>query len=191
MKTSLKILNREEADQERFERWHSLASTRMPDVHQKRKEEWALARLCLEMCFEDQGIVLKPKEMVFKNDHFIEKLEYLSFSLSHTKSWAAAFVAPVSQARQVGLDIELKGRKVPDNVKLRLSNPLDMVRSPLELWVIKEAAFKSLPRGAQQGIWLNNIVVSESHFELEGTPFKGSYVLSETNDLMISQAYYE
>jgi 4'-phosphopantetheinyl transferase EntD len=191
MRESLKILNRAEVDQEHFERWHTLAINRMPDVHPRRKEEWALARLCLELCLEDLGIKLKPSEIVFKNNHFIEKLDHLSFSLSHTKTWAAAFVAPVMKARQVGVDIELRGRKVPDNVKHRLLNPLDISLSPLELWVIKEAAYKSLPAIAQQGIWLNNIVVSDAHFELQKTPFKGRYLISQNEDLVISQAYYE
>lgn len=191
MKESLKVLNRIEADRERFEKWHTLAINRMPNVHSRRREEWALARLCLEMCLEDLGHFLKPSEIVFKNNHFIEKIDHLSFSLSHTKSWAAAFVAPVARARQVGLDIELKGRKVPDNVKHRLTNPLDISLSPLELWVIKEAAFKSLPTIAQQGIWLNHIIIKEEAFEVENTPFKGSYRLDQSEDLIISQAYYE
>jgi len=189
MKESLHILNTESADPTLLERWLVIAHQRMKDVHANRYKEWALARLCLEKCFHDLGYHLKPHEFVFKNENLLEGFQHLSFSLSHSKNWAAAFVGSTQLARLVGVDIELKNRKVPDNVKHRLTNKSDQIKNPLELWVIKEAAFKSLPRLAQEGIWLNNLVVKESSFELEGSPFKGSFELQEHTDVLVAKAY--
>ncbi len=191
MKECLKVLNFDEADPRGLEVWLDLAHDRMRDVHVNRYREWALARFCLELCLEEMGLYRKPRDLVFKTDHALEGLPQISYSLSHSKSWAAAFVAPTQMARQVGVDIELKTRKVPDNVKHRLLNSKDQVTDSMKLWVIKEAAFKSLPRLAQEGIWLNNIVVEEGSFFLENTPFKGRFEVTEMSEVLIAKAFYE
>ncbi len=191
MKEALQVLNFSQADPARLQVWLDLAHTRMRDVHVNRYKEWALARLCLELCLEDMGLSRRPQDLVFKSEHLLEGIPTVSFSLSHSKDWATAFVASTQIARLVGVDVELKTRKVPDNVKHRLSNPKDSVQDAMQLWVIKEAAFKSLPRLAQEGIWLNNIIVHHSSFELEGTPFKGSYEVSEFEEVLLAKAYYE
>ncbi|MCE3014059.1 MAG: 4'-phosphopantetheinyl transferase superfamily protein [Proteobacteria bacterium] len=191
MKEALRVLNFSEADPARLEVWLNLAHARMKDVHANRYKEWALARLCLELCLEDLGLARRAQDLVFKSEHLLEGIPSVSFSLSHTKTWAAALLASTQTARLVGVDVELKTRKVPDNVKHRLLHPQDSKLQAMELWVIKEAAFKSLPRLAQEGIWLNNIIVRDGHFELENSPFKGRFELSDLGEVMLAKAYYE
>lgn len=191
MKESLRVLNFSEADPDRLEVWLRLAHARMKDVHANRYKEWALARLCLELCLEDMGLPRRAQELVFKNEHLLEGIPSVSYSLSHSKTWAAALVASTQIARLVGVDVELRARKVPDTVKHRLLNPKDHPREAMELWVIKEAAYKSLPRLAQEGIWLNNLIVGENSFELEGSPFRGRFELTGLSEVLLAKAYYE
>lgn len=169
--------------------WHTVAQTRMPDFHANRKKEWALARLCLAQCFENHGIKLSPASTVFKNHHEISHLPAWRFSLSHSQDVAAAWLMPAAQIRGMGVDVEMAHRKVPPQVKARLAHKLDSKLSDIELWTLKEAAFKALPTLAQTDIWLNRIIVRENEFELENSPFKGHCSLEKAAGLTIAKAW--
>ena len=171
------------------DQWHQVARERMADVHANRQKEWALARLCLALCFEKHGIVLGPAQAVFKNHHEVAHLPAWRFSLSHSRDVAGAWLMPAAQVRGLGVDVELSNRKVPPQVKARLAHKQDAKLSDLELWTLKEAAFKALPTLAQTDIWLNRIIVREKQFELENSPFIGEWSLEKDQSLTIARAW--
>lgn len=185
---SLAVLRFDEIPEQEFTPWHEEAIKRMSDVHANRKREWALARVCLARTFAEHGIRLEPSQAIFKNHHELTHLAAWRFSLSHSKDVAAAWLMPANQVRSLGLDVELVGRKVPPQVKARLSHPQDEKLSDLALWGLKEAAYKALPSLAQQDIWLNRIIIRDHAFELEGSPFKGTWELTSQNGSQIAQA---
>ena len=77
---------------------------------------------------------------------------------------------------------------MPPQVKARLSNKLDTKLSDLQLWGLKEACYKALPTLAQNDIWLNRIIIANGAFQLEDSPFNGSWQFREENGLCIAQA---
>lgn len=171
------------------DQWHQVARERMADVHANRQKEWALARLCLAQCFEKHGIDLNPTQAVFKNHHEVAHLPAWRFSLTHSKDVAGAWLMPAALVRGLGVDVELTQRKVPPQVKARLTHQQDIKLSDLELWTLKEAAFKALPHLAQTDIWLNRILITEKFFELENSPFKGQWTLEKAHGLTIARAW--
>lgn len=187
--SDLVTLTWESAPHEARDAWHRVAEARMPDFHANRKKEWALARLCLAQCFEKHGITLDPVQAVFKNHHEVTHQPAWRFSLTHSKDVAGAWLMPAALVRGLGVDVELSNRKVPPQVKARLSHKQDTQLNDLELWTLKEAAFKALPTLAQTDIWLNRIIVHEKKFELENSPFKGFWSLEKTTALTIARAW--
>lgn len=187
--SDLVTLTWDTAPAEARDAWHRLADARMPDFHANRKKEWALARLCLAQCFENHGIVLNPAQAVFKNHHEVTHLPAWRFSLTHSKDVAGAWLMPAAQVRGLGVDVELSNRKVPPPVKARLAHKQDIKLSDLELWTLKEAAFKALPSMAQNDIWLNRIIITQNVFELENSPFRGEWGLEKADGLTIARAW--
>jgi 4'-phosphopantetheinyl transferase EntD len=183
------ILRTETADAEQFALWHNEAQKRMPDVHANRKIEWALARMALAQTLALHGMKLTPSQCLFKGHHELTHLPQWRFSLSHTKDVAAAWLMPAARVRGLGLDIEFKDRKVPPQVKARLAHKNDTVLPALQLWALKEAAFKALPTLAQNDVWLNRLIIAEKSFELENSPFVGEWELTEESDLFIARAW--
>ena len=171
------------------EAWHHEAIKRMPQVHANRQKEWALARLCLGEALAQHGIRITPASCVFKGHHELTHLPAWRFSLSHTQDRAAAWLMPSAQVRGLGLDIERTERKVPAQIKARLAHPQDITLPALELWALKEAAYKALPAIAQEGIWLNRLIMGDGTFLLEGSPFRGSWGLQRREGLLVAQAW--
>lgn len=186
---TLKVLKLSEVSESQLSLWRDEALKRMPDVHKNRIAEWALARLALAQCFAEQGINLIPRECVFKDHQTIASLSTWRFSLSHSKDVAAAWLEPAAKYRGLGLDVELRDRKVPPQVKARLQHPLDLAMKDLELWSLKEAAYKALPPLAQQDIWLNRLIISDQTFTLENSPFRGAWSLFQEAEVVIAKAW--
>jgi phosphopantetheinyl transferase len=186
---TLKILKLSEVSEAELSPWREEALIRMPDVHKNRITEWALARLALAKCFKKHGIELTPSQFVFKDYQTLSHLPAWRFSLSHSKEVAAAWLEPAAKFRGLGLDVELADRKVPPQVKARLQHSQDMAMKDLELWSLKEAAYKALPTLAQQDIWLNRLIIAEQKFSLENSPFTGSWSLSQEADVVIAKAW--
>lgn len=186
--SDLVILKWDEAPHDIRDAWYAVASKRMSDVHENRKKEWALARTALAICLSHHQITLDPHHTVFKNHHEMTHLPHWRFSLSHTKDRASAWLLPKNECRGMGVDIELKNRPVPANVKTRLSHPADEISDPLTLWSLKEAAYKALPSLAQENIWLNRIIIRQNQFELADSPFQGTWKQEHSGDLIVSYA---
>lgn len=185
---SLTLLHWDEAPIELREAWLHLAQSRLSGFHLNRQKEWALARVCLALCFKEHGIELKPNTAIFKNFHELAHLPHWRFSLSHTKDYAAAWLEPAASLRGMGLDIELTSRKVPEHVKSKIHHEADISVSLLELWSIKEAAYKALPELAQTDIWLNHFRIGSGDYELINSPFSGSWQQEKRGNILISKA---
>ncbi len=186
---TLKILKQSLVSESELSPWREEALLRMPDVHKNRINEWALARLALAHCFKEHGIELTARGCVFKDHQTLSHLPAWRFSLSHSKEVAAAWLEPAVKFRGLGLDVELIDRKVPPQVKARLQHKDDLSLKDLELWSLKEAAYKALPNLAQQDIWLNRLIIAEQRFSLESSPFGGAWSLERVDDVLVAKAW--
>ncbi|MBY0518376.1 MAG: hypothetical protein K2P81_15810 [Bacteriovoracaceae bacterium] len=181
----------DEASLEEQQLWLNEAISRMPQVHANRQREWALARICLARAFEKHSIKLDPRNCIFKSHHELAHLPAWRFSLSHTKDLACAWLEPSNLFRGLGVDIEFVNRAVPSQVKSRLAHKTDTKIPTLELWSLKEAAYKALPALAQSDIWLNRIIIHQGRFELESSPFHGLWTLEKDDRCIIARAWIE
>lgn len=100
---------------------------------------WMLSRLCLIEALEN--LLCLPT--------FPGHAE-ISVGISHTdqglgKCAAVAIAAFGESGTQIGVDLEFSDRRVSERVYFRVSDAeeRDMGMTPLECWVIKEAAFKA------------------------------------------------
>ena len=154
---------------ESHKHWQAIAETRMPDVHAKRRSEWAAGRVALEEAFKTQGVYVDLGLAEFEGYQQLKSHPEWRFSISHTSDYAAALILPVTLSHGLGLDIESMAREVSAGVQERSYHAGDnKTLSPLELWCAKEAVYKSLPGPIQQKIWLNSIQVGQGSFSIQG-----------------------
>lgn len=172
---------------ELLRQWEARAHEELPDVHPNRQREWALGRVALARAFKSQGIDLELGRCHWVGHQELMERPDLRFSLSHTRDWAGAVV--VDARCGPGLDVELLGRAVPEQVQSRLQHAQDLsTLAPLELWCAKEAIYKCLPADAQEKIWLNSIRVGRGEFTVDGFALSGSWERVEHSQLMVVQA---
>ncbi|MFA6237510.1 MAG: hypothetical protein WC635_09310 [Bacteriovorax sp.] len=102
--------------------------------------------------------------------------QYLT-SISHTKGAGAALLAHKSDYLSVGIDIEWSDRPMKDGTQKFYQNPQDSeYPNSLELWAMKEAAFKALsPLGYPGVLVLSKIIIQNGIFwSDERTELRGS-----------------
>lgn len=166
-----------------LEMWEKAAEDVLGDAHPGRKAEWALARVALQLALENFNFHLTPSKRIIGHQ-LIKDFPEVRFSLSHTKGFGGAWVHEGSGA--IGLDIEKADRPLNEEIAERLKHPDDVQLPLMQLWTIKEAAYKCLPPEIQSKIWLHKIAVKEKAFIAEGV--QGPWAIREERGLLISQA---
>ncbi len=171
-----------------LDEWLKIAKVVLPGAHPNRLQEWSLARIALKEELNRQKISIDVKNTKIENyQRFIGHPE-LMFSLSHTRTYAGAWVLPSKLCLGLGLDLELKDRKISEDIQKRLFNTEDAEMDPLTLWSVKEAVYKSLPPNAQEKIWLNFIRIKKDKFSVENFPHSGEWRVYPHHELLITQA---
>lgn len=102
------------------------------------KLDYRLSRWCLKE-------LTKEENLSISNHLHMEADETKLVSISHTKELAACALCINKDVRSIGIDIEWVGRKIRDgSFKYFVSKEEELeLYSPLEIWCIKEAAFKA------------------------------------------------
>lgn len=103
--------------------------------------------------------------------------EYLT-SLTHTKGAGAALLAEKSEYRSLGIDIEWSDRVMKKEADRFFRHPMDSVYpESLELWTMKEAAFKALsPLGHHGVLVLSKIIIQDGIFWTQENPEINGFV---------------
>lgn len=122
---------------------HWIESQLPPEAHPERAQSFLLSRLALKMALES---VLKHeisiKDIRLDHHHFLNSFPGLHASLSHTKDAAVAWVR---NHKGHGIDLERLDRPIKESIWERIHHPQDdKGLTRLELWCLKEAAFKAL-----------------------------------------------
>ncbi|MCB9061850.1 MAG: hypothetical protein H6622_10035 [Halobacteriovoraceae bacterium] len=116
------------------------------------------------------------------NHHYLKQYPNIVVSLSHTQNIGAALCASRNEYQSVGIDIELKTRKVKEGaLKFYSHKKDDLSLNHLQLWVAKEACFKAISPhfdSFEGEITLSKIWVNNFQFGLVDQVL-GHFTLSE------------
>ena len=113
-------------------------------------EEYYSSRLALRRCLLAEKISLRPKALEIVNYHHLSSHPHCVVSLSHTRLKNSLCVAVAALGKDsdycsLGVDIEWGKRSLPLGPLRRILHPEDTpYLGSLELWVMKEAAYKAL-----------------------------------------------
>lgn len=122
------------------------------------------SRQALQESLKIQGIQTPLTNIRLTKDYRLKNFPSLIHSLSHTHGAAAAYSAKVEQVQTLGLDIEWDDRIVKEQTYKFYIRPYeDQKYTPLEIWSLKEAAFKAfyLLGSAPKG--LKDIILSDNY----------------------------
>lgn len=113
-------------------------------VHPGREESFLLGREALRLALCELGKTIDLQNIILKSYDQIEGHPELTLSLSHTEKCGVAALVNRSEFRAIGIDIESEERPIREDVVRKLSHPEDLPLRNIQLWILKEAAFKCL-----------------------------------------------
>jgi phosphopantetheinyl transferase (holo-ACP synthase) len=178
----------EENSTREMDEWIQIAKNFFQGAHPNRLKEWSLARIALKEELARQKISIDVKKTEIEHYQKFKGHPEWMFSLSHTRTYAGAWVLPTKLCLGLGLDLELKDRKISPEIQKRMLNSGDAHLDPLTLWSVKEAVYKSLPQEAQERIWLNSIRVRSENFSVDDFPHSGEWKVFSHPELFVTAA---
>jgi 4'-phosphopantetheinyl transferase EntD len=174
--------------------WEKLVISQFPEgVHPKRKEGFLLARSSLRDCFRSVELDCPIQSLALRDFSHLEILPQFTISLSHTNQCGAAFIALRKDFRSVGIDVEHEERIVKPSVMERIKNPIDINLREIELWCLKEAAFKALMNSGkfQSPIEFSSISIEKNKWTHLETNLTGSWELSNLKPFVVARSLLE
>jgi 4'-phosphopantetheinyl transferase EntD len=135
-------------------------------MHEERITGFLTARLALIAAFLEVGINLEFKDLANMQLNYLPDFKEFSFSLSHTNHQslrvAGAFLR--QSTKKIGLDLEWSQRKLKEGSERYFVRQEDDSIDLLELWCLKEAAFKSVSNQFSSGLLLKDLWVKKNKF---------------------------
>lgn len=109
----------------------------------EKNESFYMSRICLwHLCQRFEPLPINVIQL--ENHQFIQALDHLRFSISHTKDFSIAIATDKNNAQGIGVDCEAQTRNMKEGAEKYFSHEKDRhALSLLEVWSIKEAAFKA------------------------------------------------
>lgn len=129
----------------------------------------ALANLLKQ---ENNAIADLKADLELVNYQNLKKFPDYVLSLSHTRGAGAAVLAKKTETHSLGIDIEWSDRQLKKEATRFYRHPEDsLYENNLELWTMKEAAFKALsPRGFPGVLVLSKIIIRDGVFYTNEVP---------------------
>lgn len=161
------------------------------EVHKNRKQETILSRQALLETLQELGCEVQIQDLVLVDHSQITKLPEYTISLSHTKNCGAALVADKKTFKSVGIDIEPLERIVQPNVLQRVGHPRDLKLASIEIWCLKEAAFKALMNSGnfEKPLEFSSIQISDNKWTHSPSGLEGEWELGTSQGFVIAQAF--
>lgn len=172
--------------------WEMLIKFSLPDdVHSDRKNGFLLSRQALIHALKEQGLEISAGALQLTSHSEIRDLPQFTISLSHTKIAGAALVADRKTYRSVGIDIEQEERIVKDSIKNRVSHPDDKNLRNIELWCLKEAAFKALMNTGsfEKPLEFSSICIRDGKWTHSPSGLEGEWELELVRPFVIAKAF--
>ncbi|MFP5385214.1 MAG: 4'-phosphopantetheinyl transferase family protein [Bacteriovoracia bacterium] len=162
------------------------------NIHSERKKSFILSRRALQLCLEEQGVHLRPHELILLKYSTLKDFPEFTLSLAHTKGSGAALLADSSTYRSVGIDIESIHRPVKESVIKRVGHSDDdgSLRN-IELWCLKEAAFKAIMNTGdfEKPVEFSSIRISTGLWSHSPSGVEGEWDLEIQNGIVIARAF--
>ena len=174
--------------------WETLSSLTLGDaVHSDRKNGFLLARQALQNCLTEVGVSVSPKGLNLRNFHQLENVEQFTISLSHTAECGAAMLADRIFFRSVGIDIEREDRVVKDSIRERIAHKDDANFRNIELWCLKEAAFKALMNTEQfeKPLEFSSICIGKDSWSHSPSSLKGKWEMETIKLFVVARAFLQ
>lgn len=173
--------------------WEELVKGDPALSHNERIYSYCLAREALRLSFLELGIIFGPQELKVEHYSSLNKAPHYTLSLSHTKKWGAAIVAPKNEFLSVGIDIEENERDVKASIIQKVSHPLDEKLRNLDLWCLKEAAFKCLMNSKKftHPIPFSQIEVSKEKWRHSPSGSEGELNIMILPELTVAKAFWK
>lgn len=172
--------------------WRALALEQLGSkVHPSRQRGFCLARSALRDCFQELGYEIPLSELVIENYKTLKAQPGFTLSLTHSHEWGAALVGNLKEYVSVGIDVEARSRTVKPAILERVSHPLDHALLPIEIWALKEAAFKTLMNTGKfsQNEEFSSIQITDGFWLHSPSNTKGEWKLGPHHDLVVATAW--
>lgn len=138
------------------------------------KDAFTNSREALAALLKQENVLVSDLKADLELVNYQNLKNYPDFvlSLSHTKGAGAAVLGKKAEVQSLGIDIEWSDRNLKDEAGRFYKNPEDSVyENKLELWTMKEAAFKALsPLGYPGVLVLSKIVIQDGEFFTKERP---------------------
>lgn len=160
-------------------------------VHPSRQKGFCFARQALRDCLSFLGSNLTIAQLHLENYRSLRDFPELTLSISHTASWGAAVVASSKDYLSVGIDIEPTERVVKEAILKRVSHPLDSSLRPIEIWSLKEAAFKALMNTGryERNEEFSSILISKMGWSHPSSHISGDWEIKVEEGMVIALAW--
>lgn len=172
--------------------WEVLIKFSLPDdVHSDRKNGFLLSRQALIYALKEQGLEISAGALQLVTHSEIRDLDQFTISLSHTKIAGAALVADRKNYRSVGIDIEQEERIVKDTIIDRIAHPADKNLRNIELWCLKEAAFKALMNTGSfdKPLEFSSICIGKKKWTHSPSGLEGEWDLELVRPFVVAKAF--
>lgn len=161
------------------------------DVHPDRKKSFILSRMALWECLKGLGHSPEVTDLLVGDYSNLKSFPQLTISLSHTKEVGAALVGDRQSFRSLGIDIEHEARPVKDSVAQRIAHPEDEKLRNIEIWCLKEAAFKALMNSGEfpKPVEFSSIHIGHKTWSHSPSGFNGEWELDHIDEMVIARAF--
>lgn len=150
-----------------------------------------LSREALIMALKEAGYSCSIPHLKMEQYSGLKSFPQFTISLSHTKEAGAAVVADRQTFRSVGIDIEHEERLVKEAVIERVSHPGDLVLRNIEIWCLKEAAFKAIMNTGsfEAPVSFSSIQIEDKTWSHSPSSLQGEWELDIINQIVVARAF--
>jgi 4'-phosphopantetheinyl transferase EntD len=169
--------------------WDLLVKSCLGDgAHPNRIKGFILSRLALQECLKTAGVHLKISELLLVHHRELLASAQFTISLSHTSQVGAALIDLKEKFISVGIDIEHEEREVKGDVLKRISHPEDLDLKKIELWCLKEAAFKALMNTGrfEKPVEFSSIHIQEKNWLHVTSGIEGHWRLQSKESMLVA-----
>lgn len=172
--------------------WDLLIKLTLGDeIHSDRKKGFLYSREALRECLKVMHLNPEINQLRLSDYSTLTNYPQFTVSLSHTKDSGAALVGDRNTFRSLGIDIEQEERVVKDMIIERITHPDDLRLRNIELWCLKEAAFKALMNTGhfEKPVEFSSIHIGDKNWSHSPSGFKGEWELELVRPYVVARAY--
>ncbi len=130
-----------------------------------REREHYFSRVALKECMLLFIPSIEISQLEISNHLHLKAIPQYIVSISHNKDYAAAVVTNDPIINSIGIDIEARSRLISPKIIEKIQNSLDIIDSNnrlllIQIWSMKEAAFKALSPIDNSIIILNDVWIN-------------------------------